>query len=486
MVMGGRQIMRRGYDCSHAVPDGLAVLTARPAPLYGPAGCNVFGPKPNDDANGMHQRYDAWNRLATVHWDDGDDANQLDANDTLRATCRYDGLNRRVRKIVVGDDANHTTEHIYHNTGWQVLEIRRGLEGAAPTASAYKEYAWDLRYIDAPICRWWDADADGQMEPTAGEQHYYTNDAQFSATALIDANSGAVVERYMYDPYGKPTFLDANWTPIPASAYENEILYCGYRYDPETGLCQVRNRYYNWLLGRWMTADPIGYADGPSLYEYCRSSPVGHSDSSGLAEGVDSFYLESLVRRVKQVHKGKLHYKPSGLARMFPRLLGPAIDQVDRLTHIPRVLDYYHLTNTVNLHFGASGYDAIHELIHALDDRHDWFLDRLLPSAPDISASEGLAYGTVALLKAFEGFARGMESEYTANSCRNAQEEWLKYWRAADRELCDSTVLYVPPFMWFDMRSESMRFEKPWTNTRRLSDRDLRLVWTKPGLFTNH
>jgi len=107
-----------------------------PDPLYGPAGCNVFGPKPNDDANGMHQRYDAWNRLATVHWDDGDDANQLDASDTLRATYRYDGLNRRVRKIVVGDDANHTTEHIYHNTGWQVLEIRRGLEGAAPTASA--------------------------------------------------------------------------------------------------------------------------------------------------------------------------------------------------------------------------------------------------------------------------------------------------------------------------------------------------------------
>ena len=164
-----------------------------PDPLHGPAGCNVFGPKPNDDANGMHSRYDAWNRLATVHWDDGDDANQLDANDTLRATYRYDGLNRRVRKVVVGDPGapgqNTTTEHAYHNTAWQVLEIRRGLEGAAPTASAYKQYAWDLRYIDAPVCRWWDANSDGTMEPTAGEQHYYTNDAQFSATALIDANS---------------------------------------------------------------------------------------------------------------------------------------------------------------------------------------------------------------------------------------------------------------------------------------------------------
>ena len=242
-----------------------SISGGRPVPLYDPAGNMVYGPKPSDPNKGMHQRYDAWNRLASVYWDDGDDANQLDANDTLRATYRYDGLNRRVRKIVVGDDANTTTEHIYHNTGWQVLEIRRGLEGAAPTATAYKQYAWDIRYIDAPVCRWWDADADGQMEPTAGEQHYYTNDAQFNATALIDANSGTVVERYMYDPYGKPMFLDANWTPIAASAYENEILYCGYRYDPETGLYQVRERYYDLITGTWKTRDKILYPDGMNL-----------------------------------------------------------------------------------------------------------------------------------------------------------------------------------------------------------------------------
>ena len=36
-----------------------------PDPLYGPAGCNVFGPKPNDDANGMHSLYDAWNLMGT-------------------------------------------------------------------------------------------------------------------------------------------------------------------------------------------------------------------------------------------------------------------------------------------------------------------------------------------------------------------------------------------------------------------------------------
>ena len=265
-----------------------------PDPLYGPAGCNVFGPKPNDDANGMHQRYDPWNRLATVHWDDGDDANTLDANDTLRATYRYDGLNRRVRKIVVGDDANTTTEHIYHNTGWQVLEIRRGTDGNTPAATAYKQYAYDIRYIDAPVCRWWDADTDGTMDANDGEMHYYTNDGNFNTTGLVDANSGSVVERYMYDPYGRPIILNGpadadpnttDWTPDGdnRSDHENEILYCGYRYDPETGKYHLRNRYLDWLTGRLDSRDKSGYVDGPSLYEYVRSTPTDCIDWNGAA-----------------------------------------------------------------------------------------------------------------------------------------------------------------------------------------------------------
>jgi len=290
MVMGGNTILRHVHHCSRAIPDVLG------------------------------------DRLATVHWDANSNGT-LDANPgapgqarTTEATYRYDpaspewlrgtgSLNRRVRKVVVGDDANTTTEHAYHNTAWQVLEIRRGLDGAAPaaTASAYKEYAWDLRYIDAPICRWWDADTDGQMEPTAGEQHYYTNDAQFNATALIDANSGSVVERYMYDPYGKPTVLNgpadadpntSDWTPDPdnRSDYENEILYCGYRHDPETGLYCVRHRYYDPAIGTWRTHDPAGYKDGMSLYECVRSSPANNTDPMGAittssAESIVTAYI---------------------------------------------------------------------------------------------------------------------------------------------------------------------------------------------------
>ncbi len=48
----------------------------------------------------------------------------------------------------------------------------------------------------------------------------------------------------------------------------NEIIYCGYRYNPETQLYYVRNRTYNPILGRWIQRDPIGYSGGVNLYEY--------------------------------------------------------------------------------------------------------------------------------------------------------------------------------------------------------------------------
>ena len=57
---------------------------------------------------------------------------------------RAGGLNGRVRKIVIGYDGNSTSQHIYHNTNWQVLEIRRSLDGNVPAATAWKQYAWGV------------------------------------------------------------------------------------------------------------------------------------------------------------------------------------------------------------------------------------------------------------------------------------------------------------------------------------------------------
>jgi RHS repeat-associated protein len=103
------------------------------------------------------------------------------------------------------------------------------------------------------------------------------------------------VERYLYDPYGKVTFLKANWSlqeveghaDGTASAFANELLFTGHRLDPESGLYITLHRHYHPTLGRWMQRDPKGYVDGMSLYLYCGGCPLSRRDAMGLRITLD-------------------------------------------------------------------------------------------------------------------------------------------------------------------------------------------------------
>jgi len=261
-------------------------------PAYDAAGNMVSGPRGDEPAKRLHLVYDAWNRLAKVYDDDGITAGTFDANDTLRATYRYDGLHRRVRRIVVGFDGNSTPHDIYYNRRWQMLEVRRFGDTVA-----YEQYLWDVRYVDAPICRWHDADNDGTFEPDANEMHYYTNGANFNITALLDANSGNVVERYLYDPYGRRTVLNGatdpdtgatEWYPDGdnRSDTDNPLGHQGLPHNEETGFLDNRLRPRTPALGRWSVRDYwAGYVDGMSLYEYEMSRCLVLRDAHGLSSG---------------------------------------------------------------------------------------------------------------------------------------------------------------------------------------------------------
>jgi len=97
----------------------------------------------------------------------------------------------------------------------------------------------------------------------------------------------------MYNAYGKVTVLNGEsgydgdgvvteWTvDTGGSDWANAYLYCGYRYDHESRLYHVRYRSYHPTLGRWLQRDPIGYADGMSLYEYVACRPTCSVDPHG-------------------------------------------------------------------------------------------------------------------------------------------------------------------------------------------------------------
>jgi len=130
-------------------------------------------------------------------------------------------------------------------------------------------------------------------DPDLDETLYYCNDANMNVTALV-STSGTVVERYLYDPYGKATTLHGvrdstgtattEWNMRSSNTFQNAILYCGYFFDDETGLYHVRHRSYHPTLGRWISRDPAGYTSGMERQEYVSSNPVAHGDASGLLQ----------------------------------------------------------------------------------------------------------------------------------------------------------------------------------------------------------
>ncbi len=107
-------------------------------------------------------------------------------------------------------------------------------------------------------------------------------DANYNVTAIFD-NAGNVVERYVYDPFGQVTVLDANWSERAAgSQFGWFYLHQGGRFDAASGLYHFRFRDYSPTLGRWISLDPIRYAAGDvNLYRYVFNGPSILVDPSG-------------------------------------------------------------------------------------------------------------------------------------------------------------------------------------------------------------
>ena len=221
-------------------------------------------PDPNSPTTGMTAKYDAWNRLVEV--DEGGGA---------LATYRYDGTGQRI----VSQSGGVFVHYFYADQ--QVVETRNATSASAQpeTLQPKYQYVWSAGYVDSPIRRDENTDADNSCDDG---RIYYLTDANHNVTAITDA-SGGVVERYVYDPYGKRTIYDATWANTrTASSYANTLGFTGQQLDPATGLSYYRARWYHPGTGGMIERDPEGFSAGDeNLYRYVADNPLSHTDPTG-------------------------------------------------------------------------------------------------------------------------------------------------------------------------------------------------------------
>ncbi|MFW9875912.1 MAG: RHS repeat-associated core domain-containing protein, partial [Candidatus Thorarchaeota archaeon] len=118
---------------------------------------------------------------------------------------------------------------------------------------------------------------------------YYVHTNEIGSTTAITNQDGDIVERVSYDTFGMPTFRDyitdpQNPTVVENSVIGNDILFQGRRYDKETNLLYFRARYFDPIMGRFLSVDPVGYRDSLNLYQAFGMNPVNFIDPWGLWE----------------------------------------------------------------------------------------------------------------------------------------------------------------------------------------------------------
>jgi len=126
-----------------------------------------------------------------------------------------------------------------------------------------------------------------------GTNYLYLRDAIGTINGILDAD-GALVAQYLYDAWGNIlSVLDGTDVSANAShiANVNPFRYRGYFYDADTGFYYLQSRYYDPVVGRFITVDKpemlslsVFNLVGANLFAYCYNNPTINSDPSG--EGV--------------------------------------------------------------------------------------------------------------------------------------------------------------------------------------------------------
>ena len=211
------------------------------------------------------------------------------------ATFVYDVFDRRIGQIVDADGAGPAASE----ETWTVYDGEHAWADFDAAGNVLARYLY-TETIDEIVARY---------RPGEGTSWYLT-DRLGTVRDIVDA-AGAVTNHIDYDSFGR-VLLESN------AAAGDRFKFTGREYDPQLELYYYRARFYDPLLGRFISQDPLGFAAGDAnLYRYVGNDPLNYTDPFGLSEAAERGIWQSLITAPLTVKSWtecfSLHFAASGI-----------------------------------------------------------------------------------------------------------------------------------------------------------------------------
>jgi RHS repeat-associated protein len=219
----------------------------------------------NYDANGNRQNIDYEGQKSYYEYDSLERLVSVKKGE-IQIKYEYDAFNRRMKKSVL-NIKECESEPCYSEKYLYVMEDEIGTMDQEGKISELKILGPGSLQMSAII------DIDSEV-------YIPIHDHRGNIMTLFHVDTGAIFETYRYSAYGEEQIYNSNRERILAS--KNPWRFSGKRVDEETGLNYFGHRYYDSKVGRWITADPLWFEDGPNLYAYVHNSPIQYVDPNGL------------------------------------------------------------------------------------------------------------------------------------------------------------------------------------------------------------
>lgn len=185
-------------------------------------------------------------------------------SETQKIGFVYDPLGRRLSKAVFNRVANN----------WKGMIHEYYLYHGQNEIGAFTSPNEPINLRVLGLAKYKDCHATVGVE-IAGQIAAPIIDGQGNIRRLIDLDSKAVVNQYDFTAFGEERQVSSD--PILLNPWR----FASKRLDPELGLIYFGKRYYDPLLGRWLTTDPAGFTDSSNLYQYVFNNPFRYRDPDG-------------------------------------------------------------------------------------------------------------------------------------------------------------------------------------------------------------